>query len=223
MNLLFLNDDSKNDVRTKYAEYLAQVLGKELLAVSSIEGSYDDYISEHAVDILCISCDSHRKTLQRFLNECRTIRIPYLFLTDIQHHILSIHRILMPVSMLEEEVYKGQICSHLARMTAASTTLLQAKDYGSRAMHNTQKIGALLDKFALPHEVLLAKTDSFHVTAECCDRLRELRADMVILTASRDYGLDDILFGPPERKVLQRSQVPVMLVNPRDDLFSLCD
>jgi len=35
--------------------------------------------------------------------------------------------------------------------------------------------------------------------------------------------LDDILFGPPERKAIQRALVPVMLVNPREDLFSLCD
>ncbi len=223
MNILFLNDDGKSDIRITYAEYLSEVLGKTLLTATTIEGSYDDYISEQSIDILCISCDSSRKTLQRFLNKCRTIRIPYLFLTDIQQPALPIHRILMPVSMLEEEVYKGQICSHLARATAAATTLLQAKDYGSRAMHNTQKIAALLDKFALQYQVLPAKTDSFHITAECCDRLRELRADMVIVTASRDYGLDDLFFGPPERKVLQRSQVPVMLVNPRDDLFSLCD
>jgi len=32
-----------------------------------------------------------------------------------------------------------------------------------------------------------------------------------------------LIFGPPERKAIARSQVPVMLVNPREDLFSLCD
>ena len=46
---------------------------------------------------------------------------------------------------------------------------------------------------------------------------------LLVLTTSREYGLDDILFGPPERHAIQRSQVPVMLINPRADLFSLCD
>ena len=41
--------------------------------------------------------------------------------------------------------------------------------------------------------------------------------------ASREYGLDDWLFGPPEQYVICHSPVPVMLVNPRADLFSLCD
>jgi nucleotide-binding universal stress UspA family protein len=35
--------------------------------------------------------------------------------------------------------------------------------------------------------------------------------------------LDDWLFGPPEQYVIRHSPVPVMLVNPRADLFSLCD
>ena len=58
---------------------------------------------------------------------------------------------------------------------------------------------------------------------EASERQRDFQHDLLILTASRDYGLDDILFGPPERKAIQRALVPVMLVNPREDLFSLCD
>lgn len=223
MNLLFINDTATADIRYQYAEYLAQTLNKEFLAVTSVEGDYDEYIEENNVDILCIACHSGKRVLQHYLNACRTLRIPYLFLTDIQHPVPSLRHILMPVSMLEEEVHKGQICAHLARATGALATLLQAKDYGSKALRNVQKIETLLDKFNLSCQTVIAKKDSFHVTEESCDRQRELHADMIILTASRDYGLDDLFFGPPERKVLQRSTVPVMLLNPRGDLYSLCD
>lgn len=223
MNLLFLNDENATDVRCLYAEFLAKTLNKELLSVTSISDDYDDYIEKNNIDILCIACSCSSRVLQRHLNNCRTLRIPYIFLTDIQHILLSVKHILMPVSMLEEEVYKGQICAHIARATQADTTLLQAKDYGTKALRNVQKIETFLDKFNLCHQTLIAKKDSFHVTVESCDRQRELHADLIILTASRDYGLDDIFFGPPERKVLQRSLVPVMLLNPRGDLYSLCD
>ena len=223
MNLLFLNDTATNDLRHNYAEFLAQVLNKNLLVVTSIEGDFDEYMEKNNVDILCIACHDGKRVLQRYLNACRTLRIPYFFLTDIWQPVLAIRHILMPVSMLEEEVYKGQICAHLARATGASTTLLQAKDYGSKALHNVQKINTLLEKFNLDCNTIIARKDSFHVTEESCDRQHELHADMLILTASRDYGLDDLFFGPPERKVLQRSRIPVMLLNPRGDLYSLCD
>jgi len=46
---------------------------------------------------------------------------------------------------------------------------------------------------------------------------------MIIVSASRDYGLDDILFGPKEYHVVKKSDIPVLLVNPRGDLYALCD
>ena len=73
------------------------------------------------------------------------------------------------------------------------------------------------------YELLTAKKDSFSLVKECIERQRDFGHQLLLLTASREYGLDDILFGPPERLAVRRSQVPVMLVNPRADLFSLCD
>jgi len=62
-----------------------------------------------------------------------------------------------------------------------------------------------------------------HISKEATDRQKDFLSDMIMLTASRDYGLDDLIFGPPERHVITRSNVPVMLTNPRGDLFDLCD
>ena len=75
----------------------------------------------------------------------------------------------------------------------------------------------------ISYEVCMARKDSFKLIQEAAERQRDFQHDLLILTASRDYGLDDILFGPPERKAIQRALVPVMLINPREDLFSLCD
>ena len=76
---------------------------------------------------------------------------------------------------------------------------------------------------AISYEVIEARKDSFKLMQEAAERQRDFHHDLLILTASRDYGLDDILFGPPERHAIRKSLVPVMLVNPREDLFSLCD
>ena len=36
-------------------------------------------------------------------------------------------------------------------------------------------------------------------------------------------GLDDIIFGPKERKIIKNIDIPTMLINPRGDLYALCD
>jgi len=180
-------------------------------------------------DICFITCPNHRSTIQKHLNDCREERRPYVFVTNTMREVLQLNRILVPVTMLEEEVYKAEICTYLARKTGATILLLPANDYGSHARTNLNKIITHITSVAertgenIHYEVLEAKKDSFSLQKECIARQRDFGHQLLLLTASREYGLDDILFGPPERTSISQSQVPVMLVNPRADLFSLCD
>ena len=203
-------------------------------------------------DIRVEHCDGTRRGVQRALDVCREERRPYLVIKNyelgiknysskniedyskfkIQNSKLS--TILVPVTMLEEEVYKAEICTYLARKTGAHLILLRANDYGSKAKRNTQRIITHIQTIAertgetITYEERVAKGDSFHIHKELPVLSSTLQGGdrgglLILLTASREYGLDDWLFGPPEHYVIRHSQVPVMLVNPRADLFSLCD
>lgn len=179
-------------------------------------------------DIRLIECENNTRTIQRHLNACREERRPYVFVTNTMT-VKPLRRLLVPVSMLEEETYKAEICTYLARKTGAHIILLKAKDYGSHAQRNVNRIvthiKAVADKSGenISYEIVEARKDSFKLMQEAAERQRDFQHDLLILTASRDYGLDDILFGPPERHAIRKALVPVMLVNPREDLFSLCD
>ena len=180
-------------------------------------------------DILLVRCNNDRRTVQHELDQCREERRPYVFITNTMRDVLRLNRILVPVTMLEEEVYKAEICTYLARKTGARILLLPAADYGSHARNNTNRIITHIRSVSertgedIAFEVLEARKNSFRLVDECVERQADFGHQLLLLTASRDYGLDDIIFGPPERRAIRRSQVPVMLVNPRDDLFSLCD
>ncbi len=189
-------------------------------------------------DIRLIECANNARTIQHHLNDCREERRPYVFITNTMN-IKPLRRLLVPVSMLEEETYKAEICTYIARKTGAHIILLQANDYGSHAKQNVNRIITHINKInerlsenaspetgapsRITYEIAQARKDSFKLIQEASERQRDFQHDLLVLTASRDYGLDDILFGPPERKAIQRALVPVMLVNPREDLFSLCD
>ena len=179
-------------------------------------------------DIRLVECENSARAIQRQLNACREERRPYVFVTPTMT-IKPLRRLLVPVSMLEEETYKAEICTYLARKTGAHIILLQPNDYGSHARQNVNRIITHIKAVAqraeapISYAVVQARKDSFSLIREAAERQRDFQHDLLILTASRDYGLDDILFGPPERKAIQRALVPVMLINPREDLFSLCD
>ena len=182
-----------------------------------------------ADDIVFHECANTSGAIQQVLNDCRELRTPYVVITPAMKDVQALHRIIVPVSRLEEETYKAEICTYLARKTGAHIILLQANDYGSRARQNVGKIVTHIQAVAektgtsISYEVVQARKDSSKVNREAAERQRDFVADLIILTASREYGLDDLFFGPQERHVIQRALVPVMLVNPRDDLFSLCD
>ena len=199
----------------------------------------------HTDDIRIEYCDDTRRDIQRVLDACREERRPYLVIkndelrikndspADTENHSKfkiqnsKLTSILVPVSMLEEEVYKAEICTYLARKTGAHLILLRARDYGSKAKQNTQRIITHIQTVAertgtqITYEEQVAKRDSFSFHKDF--HSGEWKHDLLLLTASREYGLDDWLFGPPELYAIRHSQVPVMLVNPRADLFSLCD
>ena len=199
----------------------------------------------HTDDIRVEHCDGTRRDIQRVLDACREERRPYLVIkndelrikndspADTENHSKfkiqnsKLTSILVPVSMLEEEVYKAEICTYLARKTGAHLILLRARDYGSKAKQNTQRIITHIQTIAertgeeISYEVQEAKRDSFSFQKDF--HSTEWKHDLLLLTASREYGLDDWLFGPPELYAIRKSEVPVMLVNPRADLFSLCD
>ena len=190
-------------------------------------------IWENNEDIRLIECENNARVIQRHLNECREERRPYVFVTSTMNK-KPLRRLLVPVSMLEEETYKAEICTYIARKTGAHIILLQANDYGSHAKQNVNRIVTHIknvnerlakteEQPAITYEIAQARKNSFKLMQEAAERQRDFQHDLLILTASRDYGLDDILFGPPERKAIQRALVPVLLVNPREDLFSLCD
>ena len=192
-------------------------------------------------DIRIEHCDGTRRGVQHVLDACREERRPYVIINRSAQQSCSsgvqndstVFSILIPVTMLEEEVYKAEICTYLARKTGAHLILLRANDYGSKAKLNTQRIITHIQTIsertgvAISYEERVAKGDSFHIHKELPSLSSTLQEKdgglLILLTASREYGLDDWLFGPPEQYVIRHSEVPIMLVNPRADLFSLCD
>ncbi len=154
------------------------------------------------------------------LEMCRQLRIPYFFVK--QNQDISFDKVLVPVGFLNEEREKGPFSSSMGRFFNSEILLMPAKDYGSRARKNTEAIQTLLDKFNLRYKYIDATKDSSKVELEASRKTEELGAGMLMISASRDYGLDDILFGSKELKVIRKATVPVMVINPRKDLYTLC-
>ena len=162
------------------------------------------------------------KNIRHLLNDCRELRIPYLLYKD-SFDALDLTKVIVPVGFLEEEIEKAQFASAFGRFCQSEIKMLLANDYGSKAAVTVEKMKLLFDKFHLNYTLDKASKDSFKVEVEAIQVAEKENAGMIIISASRDYGLDDLLFGPKEYHVIKKSAIPVLLVNPRGDLYTLCD
>ena len=162
------------------------------------------------------------KTIRNLLNASRDLRIPYVLHKDTFGE-LNFQKVLVPIGFLEEELEKAQFASAFGRFCGSHIHLLLANDSGSKAARNADKMKSLFDQFQLKYTESKAKGDSFKVDKESVSVAENEQYGLIIVSASRDYGLDDIIFGSKEMHVVKQSQIPVMLVNPRGDLYALCD
>lgn len=151
----------------------------------------------------------------------RDLRVPFV-IVKMDADVRDFSKIIVPVCYLTEEKEKAPYTSNMGRFLGSEIIVLEAKDYGSKTPANVKAITALYDKFSLNYKVLKAKKDSFKVEKEAAYMADETGAGMVVISTSRDYGLDDIIFGPKELHILRAANTPVMCINPRGDLYVLC-
>jgi hypothetical protein len=218
------NDHDRHAAEDKAAGWLKTSMATGFLTTGESSSSLTATIEQAEASFLIIELSpvSRYHRIQNVLNMCRQLRIPYIVMTEKTNRV-SLDNVLIPVGFLPEEKEKGIFASKLARFCRTTVTILQAHDFGSRTENNTGSIRLLFDKLDLAFDLRQGRRDSFGIQKEAVERASAGDAGMVVITASREYGPDDILFGPPERRMIAAARVPLMLLNPRADLYVLCD
>ena len=109
--------------------------------------------------------EGQSNTIRRLLNEARELRIPYLFYKD-SFKALDLTKVILPIGFLEEELEKAQFAAAFGRFCGSEVKMLLAKDYGSKAEKNAEKMKELFGKFDFRYTLDKATKDSFKVEAE---------------------------------------------------------
>jgi len=225
MVLTIIQDKNTSQVLEESTLLLAKMLGKEYAIADFVTclNQLNAYCEQNEVSFLFIQLiENKARKIQQLLNACRELRIPYMLYKNSFEKLLT-EKILLPVNFLEEELKKAQFASAFGRFCNSEIHILQANDYGTKAATNVVRMQELFNKFDLKVQVEKAKGDSFKVDKEAVNKAIELKAGLIIVTASREYGLDDIFFGPREQHLIRKSFIPLLIVNPRADLYALCD
>lgn len=213
--------------KNKSSQHVANLIAERMdfmvheIGLSDLN-NIDTLVEEKDAALMIIGLNSD-KEIQNYLDKCRELRIPYIFVKNDIPDNFDINNIILPITNLEEEREKGPFASSFARHFNCPITIYQPNDYGSKAATNIEAMKVLFNSFNLIHTTLKGKKNSSGIEFEAGLLNRENANNILIISASRDYGLDDIIFGPKERKIIKNTNIPTMLINPRGDLYALCD
>jgi hypothetical protein len=220
-------DATKSDVEASHQKWVKQLSSQSKYGVESHildkKADFHPFMekAEASMVIFQLSESKGYNKVNTFLKLSRELRVPYIF-TKPYFEAVDLSKVLVPVTFLVEDKEKGPFSSSMGRFFQSELLMMTAKDYGPKAKRHTDAICTLLDKFKLPYRFIESQKDSFKVELEATQRSEELGAGMVMISASRTYGLDDIIFGPKELACINEASVPIMLINPRADLYVLC-
>ena len=201
-------------------------LGDIPFICESVDGGFEDIVSlteRTETPIIFVEFSKKRGFYRpmNFFKGFRDLRIPFVMLKDTMP-ALDFSKILVPVAFLPEEKEKGSYSSNMGRFLGSEIQILQAKDYGTRAKKNVDAITKVYDGFELKYSVEMGVKDSFKIEKQAVEMASEGNFGMILVTTSRDYGLDDIIFGPKEQHLFKQTTTPLMCINPRGDLYVLC-
>lgn len=225
LTLLVWESKMSDEFKTELEEE-RKSLGDTQFIVESVDGGFQDIVdmTERTETPMIFVEFSKKRGFYRpmnFFKGFRELRIPFVMMKD-SMPMPDFKKILVPVAFLPEEKEKGSYSSNMGRFLGSEIQILQAKDYGTRAKKNVDAITKVYDGFELKYNVEMGKKDSFKVEKEAVEMASSGEYGMVLITNSRDYGLDDIIFGPKEQHLFKQTTTPLMCINPRGDLYVLC-
>lgn len=209
------------------SEILANIISQKMnfsvceICIDELDNINSNIEKEDAA-LLIIGINTNRE-IQFYLNKCRELRIPYIFIKNNIPTDFNINKIILPITNLEEDKEKGPYTSSFARHFNSEIKMYQPNDYGSKAATTIESMKILFDSFNLNYTIIKGKKDSSNIELESGQLNSNKANKILIISASRDYGLDDLIFGPKERKIIKNINIPVMVINPRGDLYALCD
>lgn len=165
---------------------------------------------------------------RNLLKMFRKSRIPYLFVNKDIEDDNFYKKIILPIDSTRESKEKVLWASYFSRFNDARVKVMTSyvkDEYLARQLNNNQKfIRKIFENFEVNFEIINTIEKEKDIDMEAIRIANEENAGLVIVLTTKSYGLMDLIKGPKELfSVMNKWQIPVMCLNPRDDLYVLCD
>lgn len=154
--------------------------------------------------------------------------VPYLFVNGNSALIPDYKKIVLPIDLRKESKDAVLWASWFARFNNSGINAVVANDKDKENQRNVKKnilfLKKLFVKFNLGLKVFKGTKGSLKIQFEALELAHTSRADLIIILGSSYISFIDILIGLPEKKIIRAAgELPVLIINPRKDMYIMCD
>lgn len=154
--------------------------------------------------------------------------VPFLFVNEKQTTISDYKKVILPIDLRKESKDAILWASYFARFHHSGINAIAARDKMKENKKSVQKnilwLKKLFSTFNLGIKVFKGQTNSLKIQFEALDLAKQSDADLLIVLGSSYVSVIDRLIGLPEKKIVKNAGLlPVLLINPRKDIYHLCD
>ncbi|MFZ4401528.1 MAG: hypothetical protein ACOYO1_15960 [Bacteroidales bacterium] len=155
-------------------------------------------------------------------------RIPYIFANNSIKDASYYKKIILPIDSTKESKEKVLWANYFGRFNESELIIMAATvkdEYLLRKLNNNLKfIKKIFDSFEVNYEIRRTTEKQHTIDLAAIHSADEEQAGLVIILSTRSYGIIDLIKGPKELKLIcNKSNVSIMCLNQRDDLYVMCD
>lgn len=200
------------------------------LPVSSIilSGKAEIFMEELADTNEAVLIVTRRAAYPKLSKILRASPIPFLFVDEKQAAIPEYKKIILPIDLRKESKDAILWSSYFARFNSSLVDVLAAtdkvKENARSVTKNLLSVKNLFAKFNLGVKFFKGKKSSLKIQFEALEHAAQSDADLLIILGSSYISFFDVIIGLPEKKILKKAgDLPVLVINPRKDMYILCD
>ena len=228
---LFGNYRSDKEKRIVYqrTQAYARTIKKDMqnLDVSTLllEGRLADLMSTLGETYNTILFCCADKINQPILNALYKAGFPFYFWKVTTVKKSRFEKILIPIDFRNSTKDATLWGSYLGRFNESRIQLLVANDKNDNDLRQkvdqiTTFVNKFYSQFFFHFSFEKGKSGSWHIHKEALKNIADF--DLLIFTGSLNVTFIDRLFGPFEKRIVNRSNTPVIITNPQKEMYVLC-
>ena len=161
------------------------------------------------------------------VTDYRNLRIPIIVVQDVLPRKSFFSSMVLPLDFNRESKEKSAWAGHISTLNKTKVNIVTRhyKDtyFAASLRSNLALVMKLYGNLNVEYQVINDADIKCGIDVYAVDYAWYNNGDMVVIMATKEIAVDDLLFGLKEKKIIaNKYQLPIMLINPRDDLYLPC-